>query len=246
MIVGLPQSLTKTISRIVGKDATDANDLFWNERVRELLIIVALHVYQDDQSTDKSWGSVIARLNDPTETISQKLIAVITRVAKSDAKPGSVDWFLADLAEKYRVKDITELSAILSYARNRLNSVEDAIREKPIIAEPDPWTPHGKGTGFIVPDAMSWPTSLLTNDDKPGCNYHPAMSTYFTDKANRLIEFVCETNGLQRGRDDDKIAQLLAVRHNYDVCFRKSPNVAVETRDAERETVLATAFTIIK
>lgn len=80
----------------------------------------------------------------------------------------------------------------------------------------------------------------------PDPTYHPGMSTYFTDKANRLIGFICESNDLQLGRDNDKIAHLLSMRRNYDVCFREAPHGSSDTVEAEYDAVLATALTVVK
>lgn len=73
--------------------------------------------------------------------------------------------------------------------------------------------------------------------------YHPGMSVLFQDNAERLIEFVCLSNGLSRGVDNGKITALLDDR-SYDVCFKT--NKEQDQRDDLRATVLATARALVK
>jgi hypothetical protein len=153
LIVGLPPSLANRIALILnpgGQGTTDARDLAWNERVYELLLIFALHVHQDEQCTDKTWGSVIRCLNDPAETLAHKLKTVSSRASKSNQKPGSAEWFLADLADTYLRYAPSELDSILADARVRLDNAEDTIRDLPIVEPGDDDVPQGKGSQFVL------------------------------------------------------------------------------------------------
>lgn len=168
-IFGLPNHLANTVAVILdadGKGTTDAKEAAWRERGRELLIIFALHVYRDEQFADKSWGSVIRYLSDSSETIEHKLRAIAGQAEARNGKPGSVDWFLADLANDCSSMPPTELYAVLAETRSYLQGAESAIRDLPVIKDGEHWGGRGKGPGLAI-NAISWPTSLFVQDDKP-------------------------------------------------------------------------------